>query len=666
MITTERHDDVLEILLDNPPVNALGEAVRRGLDEAVTAGVADPAIRAIVIRGKSKLFCAGADITEFGKPLAPPDLPSVIERIEQSTKPIVAAIKGTALGGGLEVALACHYRLATPTTKLGLPEVKLGILPGAGGTQRLPRLVGIEAALAMIVLGDPVSAERALAIGLVDALAPDDELAAEAIAYARKAAGPRRTGERTVTADPAAFERFATEHARKIKGLDAPAACLEAVKAATELSLADGLAKERELFTKLVNGAQSKALRHIFFAERAAAKIDGLPAGTARRSIRHVGILGAGTMGGGIAMNFLGAGIAVTIVETAKDALDRGVGVVRKNYEASAAKGKLTAAQVESAMGLLTASLDYASLATCDLVIEAVYEDLELKKRIFRDLDAIAKPGAILATNTSYQNVDEIAAATKRPEDVLGLHFFSPANIMKLVEVVRAAKTTPDVLATAMDLARTIGKVPVVAGVCYGFIGNRMLIPRQTQANALLLEGATPEQVDRVHTAFGMPMGPFQMADLAGVDIGWHRDPTRIETVREALCAAGRLGQKTKAGFYDYDEKRRPTPSAVTTEIVERFRAAAGRSPRTISDEEITTRTLYTMVNEGMKILEEGIAQRSSDIDVVWAMGYGWPTATGGPMFWANTVGMEKIASALEKYRAELGPSFTLAKGLTR
>lgn len=662
MIETHTHGDIREILMSNPPVNALGAAVRAGLVREIEAAERDPAITAIVIRGAGKLFSGGADITEFGHAPVEPMLPEVCNRIEACAKPVVAAVHGMALGGGFEIALGCHYRVAATGTRFGLPEVKLGLLPGAGGTQRVPRLAGVEAALALIVSGDPIPAEKAMALGLVDKIVPEVLLLDEAIAFARAATGVRRASELTAKADPEAFERFATENARKIKGLDAPQACIAAVRAATGQPFAEGLAKERALFAGLVVGEQSKALRHIFFAERAAAKIDGLPKDIQLQSIKRVGVIGAGTMGGGISMNFLSTGIPVTIVEMADAALTRGVGTVRKNYEATAAKGRMTPAQVEGAMGLLTATLDFEALSHCDLIIEAVYENMDVKKEIFTRLDKVAKAGAILASNTSYLNIDEIAAVTTRPQDVLGLHFFSPANVMRLVEVVRGAKTAPDVLATGMEIARRIKKVPVVAGVCYGFIGNRMLIPRQGQAIALLLEGATPEQVDRVHTALGMPMGPFQMADLAGVDIGWHRDPARIESIRDALCAQNRWGQKSGAGFYDYDDKRRSTPSPVTANIIEEFRAKAGIAPREISDEEIKVRTLYTMVNEAAMILEEDIAQRASDIDVVWAFGYGWPAWRGGPMFWADSVGLKAIVDGLELYRDRMGADFTPSK----
>jgi 3-hydroxyacyl-CoA dehydrogenase len=660
LIEVRTSDDVLEIVLANPPVNALGAAVRRGIAAALEQARREKTIRGVVIRGAGRLFSGGADITEFGAPLADPGLPELVDAIEASPKPVVAALHGTVLGGGLEVALACHHRIAAPSARLGLPEVKLGLLPGAGGTQRLPRLVGAQAALTMILSGDPIPASRAVEIGLVDAIAGEETLAAEAIAFARTAT-TRRTGERTAKSEPALFERVAAETARKSPGQDAPAACIAGGRAATERPLGEGLALERASFLRLLEGGQSNALRHVFFAERAAARIEGLPRDTPRRAVASVGVIGAGTMGGGIAMNFLSAGIPVTIVETQAGALERGVATIRRNYEATAAKGRLTAEQVERATALLTPTLDIAALSSCDLVIEAVYEDMAVKKDIFTRLDAIAKPGAMLASNTSYLSIDEIASVTSRPGDVLGLHFFSPANVMKLVEVVRGRATADDALATAMDLARRIAKVPVVAGVCYGFIGNRMLIPRQRQAEALLLEGASPEQVDRVHTGFGMPMGPFQMADLAGVDIGWHRDPARIESIRDALCAENRWGQKTKAGFYDYDDRRKPMPSPVTAAILDRFRETAAMPQRPIADEEIVARTLYTMVNEGAKILEEGIAQRASDIDVVWVYGYGWPRHTGGPMFWADAIGLDAVVAGLERYREALGPDFALS-----
>jgi 3-hydroxyacyl-CoA dehydrogenase len=666
-ISTRRHGDVLIVLSNNPPVNALSTAVRQGLVDAIAEAEADDAVHAVVIACEGQTFFAGADISEFGKPPQQPWLPMVVDTIENCSKPVVAAIHGTALGGGLEVALGCHYRVADPSAKLGTPEVKLGLLPGAGGTQRLPRVAGVGKALEMCATGNPISAPEAFACGLVDRLV-EGELLPHAVAYADEVRDVRplpkssERQDRTADADPALFDEFRKANARKFRGFDAPEANIRAVQVATEKPFAQGAIEERKLFMELMGGEQSAAQRYFFFAERRAAKIDGLPEGTGPRPIRKMGIIGAGTMGGGIAMNFLSAGIPVTIVEMEKEALDRGTGLMRKNYEASAAKGKLTEAQVSGAMGLLNPTLDFAALADCDLIIEAVYENMDVKKDVFTRLDKIAKPGAILASNTSYLNLDEIAASTSRPGEVVGMHFFSPANIMKLLEVVRGKQTAPDVLLTAMGIGKKIRKVPVVAGVCHGFIGNRMLMPRQIEATKLLLEGATPEQVDRVHVEFGMPMGPFQMADLAGVDIGWHRDPTRVETIRDQLCAMERWGQKKGAGFYDYDDKRRPTPSPIVQQIIEDFAAKQGVERREISDEEIVERTLYTMVNEGAKILEEGVAQRASDIDVVWVYGYGWPVYRGGPMFWADSVGLGKIVDGLKRQEARMRPEFSVSQ----
>ncbi|HEY0625436.1 MAG TPA: 3-hydroxyacyl-CoA dehydrogenase NAD-binding domain-containing protein [Allosphingosinicella sp.] len=669
-ITTTRHGDVLIVTSNNPPVNALGHAVREGLVKAIEEADSDEAVKAVVIRCEGQTFFAGADVSEFGTPKAfePPMLPQVVDRIEGCTKPVVAAIHGTALGGGLEVALACHFRVAVPDAKLGTPEVKLGLLPGAGGTQRLPRVAGVTKALEMTAGGNPIGAKEAYAIGLIDKLIEGD-LEQHAVAYAHEVKDVRpipKTSEKDdklaeARANPDIFDEFRKANARKMKGFDAPEANIRAVQIAVEKPYAEGVQEERRLFMELMSGTQARAQQYFFFAERKASKIEGLPEGTQPRDIRRVGVIGAGTMGGGISMNFLSAGIPVTIVEMTQDALDRGTGIMLKNYQATASKGKMTADQVGQAMSLLNPTLDFDALAECDLIIEAVFENMDVKKEVFGRLDKIAKQGAILASNTSYLNIDEIAASTSRPQDVLGLHFFSPANIMKLLEVVRGAKTAPDVLVTAMQLAKKIRKVAVVAGVCYGFIGNRMLIPRQTQAMQLLLEGATPEQVDRVHVEFGMPMGPFQMADLAGVDIGWHRDSSRIENIRDKLCAMERWGQKKGAGFYDYDEKRRPSPSPAVADVIEEFRAKADVEKRDISDQEIIERTLYTMVNEGAKILEEGMAQRASDIDVVWVYGYGWPVYRGGPMFWADTEGLPKIVEGLKRQQERLGAEFSLS-----
>ncbi len=659
-VTQSRDGEILILSVNNPPVNALSWHVRQGISDGIEQGIKDDSVKAILIRCDGQTFIAGADITEFGKPFQGPDLNTVFNTIETATKPVVAAIHGTALGGGLETTLVCHYRIAVPSAKLGVPEVKLGLLPGAGGTQRLPRLVGVEQAAVMVALGEPISAQKGFESGLIDKLANETSLTEDAIAFAREcvAKGPRATRDLPVIGDTSIITKLEAENARKWKGFDAPYANLRCISAAAaNANIDDGLKIEREEFMKLMMGSQSAAQRHMFFAERQAAKIDGLAKDIALRPIAKVGVIGAGTMGGGITMNFLAKGIPVTIVEMVQENLDRGVGVIRKNYEASAAKGRFTTEQVEAMMGALTPTLALEDLADCDLIIEAVYESMDVKKEVFGKLDAICKPGAILASNTSYLDVDEIAASTARPQDVLGMHFFSPANVMKLLEVVRGEKTADDALATVMAVAKKIGKVAVVAGVCHGFIGNRMLSQRQMPAMQLLLEGATPAQIDKVHTDFGMPMGPFQMSDLAGLDIGWHRDPAKIETIRDAMCAAGRFGQKNTKGFYDYDAKRVGTPSAEALAIIEDFRSQSNLPKREISDEEIIERTLYPMVNEGYLILEEGKAQRASDIDVVWIYGYGWPIYRGGPMFWGDLEGAGKIVAALEKHGIKVADS---------
>jgi 3-hydroxyacyl-CoA dehydrogenase len=552
-----------------------------------------------------------------------------------------------------------------PSAKFGLPEVKLGLLPGAGGTQRLPRIVGVEKALDMVTSGTPIGAKDALARGLIDEMAPEDGLRAAAIAFAAKVVAEnaplKKVRDLPCHADASVFAQFRAANARKFRGFDAPESNIKCIEAAASgISFDEGMRTERKLFMELMTGVQSKAQRYLFFAERQAAKIPGLADDLARRSIKKVGIIGAGTMGGGIAMNFLSAGFAVVIVETADAALQRGVGIMRANYQNTAKKGRLTQEAVERNMGLLTPSLKLEDLADCDLVIEAVFEQMSIKRDIFTKLDAICKPGAILASNTSYLDIDEIASVTKRPQDVLGLHFFSPANVMRLLEVVRGEKTAPDVLATAMDVARKIGKVAAVAGVCHGFIGNRMLALRQTEANKLILEGAMPWDVDRVIYDFGFPMGPFQMADLAGLDIGWSRETSKGETLRDKLCEQDRRGQKTSAGFYDYDATRERSPSPVVEKLVLEQSAAQGVTRRAISDAEILERCIYPMINEGAKILEEGKAYRASDIDIVWLNGYGWPAYRGGPMFYADTVGLKQVAGKLKAYGYE--PAALLAK----
>lgn len=665
MISVTYKGRILLVITDNPPVNALSQPVREGIWSTVDAAQTDERADAVVIACAGRTFFAGADISEFGKPRIAPLLPALIDRIESSRKPVIAAIHGSALGGGLELALGCHYRIAVESATFGLPEVKLGLLPGAGGTQRLPRMIGMAPALEMIVNGNPIEASAAATLGLIDHVAAKGALVDAAVAFARRVIGKRLpiTRERSdkLACEAALFDRFMEVNARRFRGHDAPIACIEAVKAAATIPYAQGIAREQALFATLMEGDQSKAKRHIFFAERAARKVAGVSADTSLLPIRKIGVLGAGTMGCGIAMNFLSAGLPVLILEKEKDALDRGVAAIEGNYTAAAAKGRMQPEIAKSATDRLTPTLFYDDLSDCDLIIEAVFESMEIKKDVFARLNQVVKSAAVLASNTSYLNINEIASVTARPENVLGMHFFSPANIMKLLEVVRGAKTSPIVVATVMALARTIGKIPVVAGVGHGFIGNRILARRQEQANRLILEGARPSEVDRVLVDFGMPMGPFQMADLAGLDVGWHRDPTIRRTVRDILCAEGRLGQKTNAGFYDYNAQRRPSRSELVERLIADIAAVQGIEQRAIGAQEIIERCLYPMVNEGAKILEEGIAQRGSDIDLVWVNGYGWPTYRGGPMFWADTIGLDTVISGLKRYSSWPGSSFTLS-----
>ncbi|RBP00868.1 short chain enoyl-CoA hydratase /3-hydroxyacyl-CoA dehydrogenase [Roseiarcus fermentans] len=660
-------DEVAIVTINSPPVNALSRDVREGLMLGVEKAEADATVKATVIVCAGRTFIAGADITEFGKPHAAPYLPDVLDRIENAKKPVVAALHGTALGGGFEVALTAHYRIAVPSAKCGLPEIKLGLIPGAGGTQRLPRLVGVETALEVILSGTPFSARDAKQWGVVDALAEEGKLAEGAVAFAKSLIAARAPLKKVRDRDeklaaargkPEIFEAIRQAHAKKFRGFEAWEKAILSVKNAVDLPFDEGVERERAMFMALLGSTQSKAQRHVFFAERAAAKIADIGPDTPTKPIARVGVIGAGTMGGGIAMNFLNAGIPVTIVETSKEALDRGVSIIQRNYENTAKKGRLTMAEVEARMGRLSLTLDFRALAEADLVIEAVYESMDLKKLIFEKLDGVAKPGAILASNTSYLNVDAIAAATKRPEDVLGMHFFSPANVMRLLEIVRGEKTSKTVLATVAALAPKIGKVGVTVGVCYGFVGNRMLAERQREAGKLILEGATPAQVDRVLTDFGLPMGPFAMSDLAGLDIGWSAETSKGESIRDILCEEGRRGQKTGAGFYDYDEQRNAKPSAHVETIIRAFAAAKGIAQRDITDAEILERLIYPMINEGAKILEEGKAQRASDIDVVWIMGYGWPVYRGGPMFYADTVGLNTVLDKLKEFQAKFGDDF--------
>ncbi|MBC7167982.1 3-hydroxyacyl-CoA dehydrogenase NAD-binding domain-containing protein [Phenylobacterium sp.] len=659
--------DVAVVTLNSPPVNALSAAVRDGLHQAFRKADADPAAKAIVLICDGRTFIAGADITEFGGAMAGASLPEVQDAIEGASKPVVAAIHGTALGGGLEVALCAHYRVAVPSARLGLPEVNLGLLPGAGGTQRLPRVVGVETALSMMTSGRHVPAKEAKELGLVDELVSEDKLREEAIAFAKKVVAEGRPlrkirdqNEKLEAAKgkPEIFENFRKANARKFRGFLAPEYNIRCVEAAVNQPFEEGLATERKLFLELMSGPQSAAQRYSFFAERQAQKIPDVPDDTATIPVNKVGIIGAGTMGGGIAMNFANVGIPVVLIEVKQEALDRGLATIRKNYERTASRGGITAQQVEERCALITGSLEMESLADVDLVIEAVFERMDIKKDIFTKLDAICRPGAILATNTSGLDIDEIAAVTKRPESVIGLHFFSPANVMRLLEIVRADHTSKEVIATSMKLAKKIGKVAVLVGVCPGFVGNRILGQRQREAQKLVMEGAMPWDIDRVLYDFGFPMGPFAMSDLAGLDIGWVKEKSKGESIRDVLCEMDRRGQKTGAGYYDYDENRNAKPSPVTEKVIKDFIVKTGANPREVSDEEILERCIYPMINEGAKILEEGKAIRPSDIDVVWQNGYGWPVYRGGPMWYGDHVGLPKVLAKMKEFQAKMGDQF--------
>lgn len=664
------HGPVAVVTLNNPPVNGLGHALRSGIVAALDQALADPQVQAIVLTGSARAFSGGADVREFGTPKAgqEPTLPSVIRALDGATKPVVAAIAGVCLGGGLELALGCHYRVALPDASLGLPEVKLGLLPGAGGTQRLPRLIGLEPALNMIVSGQPVPANAFAGTPLVHALIEGD-LVEGAVAFAAQVAArgeplPRARDLKVKQPNADAFLQFARNTvAAASKPFPAPLQCVEAVAASLK-PFDEGLQTERTLFQALMQTPESRALRHVFQAERAAAKVPGLPEGTVLRPIARVGVIGAGTMGGGITMNFLNAGIPVVLLEMKQEALDRGLATIRKNYENSMKKGKLKPEQVEQRMGLITPTLEYAALKDADLIVEAVFEEMGVKEAVFRQLDAVAKPGAILASNTSYLDIDRIATFTRRPQDVIGLHFFSPANVMRLLEIVRGAQTAPDVLATSLQLAKQIKKVAVVSGVCDGFIGNRMLARYGAAAQGLINAGALPQQIDGALQKFGLAMGPFRMGDLAGLDIGW---ATRKRKAAEAgvemkpivadkLCEAGRFGQKTGAGWYRYEAgNRTPLPDSVTEQLIADYRAAHGITPRKIGDEEIVERCIFALVNEGARILEEGIAARASDIDLVYLNGYGFPLHRGGPMLYADTVGLPQAVRSLRRFAAEPG-----------
>ena len=649
------------VTVDNPPVNALKHEVRAGLAEALRRTREDVAVKAVVIGCAGRTFFAGADITEFGKPPQAPGLGEVIAAIEAMPKPVVAALHGTALGGGFELALACHFRVAVAAARVGLPEVKLGLLPGAGGTQRLPRLIGPEKALKMIVTGDPITAGEALADGIIDDVVEGDPIEG-AIGFARRVVAEgqplRRVRDRDEKLIAEGFADAAETLTRRLRGREAPAACVEAVRNAIILPFDAGLKREGELFRQLMVGDQSKAQRHIFFAEREAARVPGMPEGIKPRAVRTAAVIGAGTMGGGIAMCFANAYIPVTLVETGRDLLDKGLDRVAANYRATVLRGGLAAHEMERRMGLIHGVTELDAVRSADIVVEAVFEEMDLKKRVFADLDRMTKTDAVLATNTSTLDVDEIARATKRPQDVLGTHFFSPANVMRLVEIVRGAKTAPDALATAIALGRRLAKVPVTVGVCYGFVGNRMLARRSVEAERLLLEGALPQEVDAAVTGFGLPMGPFAMADMAGLDVGWRIRKGRGERneIEDALCEAGHFGQKSGKGYFRYEAgSRTPLPDPEVERTILDASSRAGVARRTLTQEEIVERMVYPMVNEGARILEEGIAARPGDIDVIWVYGYGWPVWRGGPMHYADRVGLAHIRDRLTLYAERSG-----------
>ena len=662
------------LTVNNPPVNALAAAVRNGIKEGIEAFGADPAIDAIVLIGGGRTFIAGADIREFGKPPSGANLNDVIATMENCPKIVVAALHGTPLGGGLETALGAHYRVSLPTTRMGLPEVHLGILPGAGGTQRLPRLTGAKYALDAIISGRHIPAPEAKSRRIVDALVEGDLLKG-AIAHAEmlvaQKAPLRRVRDLTATLEsPDLFKETEKAIARKARGFKAPWSIIKTVQAAVELPFDEGMKRERELFMELLTSSESAAQRYYFFAEREAAKVKDVPSDTPQREIKTGGIIGAGTMGGGIAMNFANAGVPVTMLETSQEALDRGLKTIRTNYENTAKRGGMKAEDVDKRMALITPTLDYNALKDADLIIEAVFETMEVKETVFKKLDEIAKPGAILATNTSGLDVNQIASYTKRPGDVIGMHFFSPANVMKLLENVRGKATEKDVIATVMSFSKKIAKIPVLVGVCEGFVGNRMLRMRGIQSSYMMEEGALPQQIDKVVFDYGFPMGPFAMSDLAGNDVGWRirqgkkekekRNVRYTGYVADAICELGRFGQKTGAGYYKYNlPDRTPIPDPEVEKIIEETSKKLGITRRAISDQEILERALYPMVNEGAKILEEGMAQRALDIDVIWVNGYGWPVYRGGPMWWAdNVVGLKTIHDALLKYRDASGDPF--------
>ncbi|MGM4923049.1 3-hydroxyacyl-CoA dehydrogenase NAD-binding domain-containing protein [Tardiphaga sp. 804_B3_N1_9] len=656
-VTILNHDGIAVLFVDNPPVNALGASVRAGLRDGMRKILASAEYKAVVLACAGRTFISGADIREFDREMAGVGINEINSLFEKSEKPVVAAIHGVAFGGGLEVAMGCHFRIGAKDAQYGQPEVKLGLIPGGGGTQRLPRAIGPVRAVEMIISGDPIRSGEALELGLIDEIFEGDPVAA-GVAFARKALAEKRalvplrdntSKLAAAPADHALFKDVAAKAIGRKRGLEAPMACAEAVSWCFDVPFDEAIKREWELFVKLKAGAESKALRHIFFAERAGSKIPGVAPDTKPRKVSSVAVLGAGTMGGGIAMSFANAGIPVRLIEVGQEALERGLGVIRKNYESAAARGGITSETADKRFGLIEGAVGIESSAEADLVIEAVFETMAVKKEVFSKLDAVVKPGAILATNTSFLDVDAIAATTSRPQDVIGMHFFSPANIMKLCEIVRGDKTSPDVLATVVSLAKSIGKTPVVVGVCHGFVGNRMLLPRIQQASRMLLEGALPQQVDAVATKFGM-MGPLAMGDLAGLDIGWRsrKDSGLTSPIEDALCERGRFGQKTGAGYYRYENgSRSPIPDPEVDALIVETSRELNITRRTFDDGEIHQRLIYPLINEGARILEEGIASRASDIDLVWLHGYGWPARTGGPMFLADQIGLTEIRNAL-------------------
>ena len=668
----ERRGNIAVITVDNPPVNALSASVREGLAESQAKAAADPEVKAMVLIGAGRTYIAGADIREFGKPMTGPGLQQIINGFEDSAKPVVVAIHGTALGGGLEVALGCHYRVALPTAQLGLPEVKLGILPGAGGTQRMPRVIGVKAALDMITSGDPIPAAKAKEVGLVDEIVPGDLLDG-AIKFAETVAIRGGTKGRQVSrrtdklggADAAFFAAQRKAVAAKARGQLAPVKIVDALEAAATLPFADGIKKEREIAQELMSGTQSKALRHVFFAEREAAKIPDVPADTAARPVKSVAIIGAGTMGGGIAMSFANVGVPVTLIDSTDEYLDRGLKRIKDNYAVTVGRGRLSQADMDKRVGLIRGTIGVDKIKDADMVIEAVFEEMDLKKSVYREIDKNAKPGAILATNTSGLNINEIASVTKRPQDVIGLHFFSPANVMRLVEVVRADKTGKDVIATCMQLGKTMRKVPVLARVYEGFIGNAMLRHYAREAHFLLEEGALPQEVDKALTDFGYAMGMFGVHDVAGNDVGYRMrkaaiasrpNDRRYSDIITTLCDMGRLGQKTGKGWYRYEPgSRTPIPDPEVEALIVAESKKKGIARRHISAEEIVKRCVYGPINEGAVLLEKGIALRPSDIDIVYVTGYGFPSWRGGPMFYADTVGLKSVLDDIKRFHEQDG-----------